>query len=118
MDTSGATNPAPEPAYQTARYDPSQFSYTFPSLTAGATYKVRLHMIEPYSWFTGTRPMNVDINGSLVLTNYDPATAAGGSFKAVIPEFSVAADSNGKIKITFIRLNGDVPCVAAIEILN
>ena len=62
--------------------------------------------------------MNVDINGTRVLTNYDPATAAGQPFKAVIPEFYVAADSDGKIGITFIRTIGDVPCVAAIEILQ
>ena len=118
MDTSGATNPAPAAAYQTVRYDPSQFSYTFPNLTAGTAYKVRLHMIEPVSSSLGTRPMNIDINGTRVLTNFDPAIAAGGGFRAVIPEFTVPADSTGKIKITFIRTNGDVPCVAAIEILN
>ena len=62
--------------------------------------------------------MNVDINGTRVLTNYDPATAAGKVFKAVIPEFTAMADTNGKISITFSRTSGDVPCVAAIEILR
>ena len=118
MDTSRATNPAPASAYQTVRYDPSQFSYVFPGLTVGAAYRVRLHMIEPFSTSFGTRPMNIDINGSRVLAAYDPAIAAGGSFKAVIPEFTIPADSAGKIKITFTRINGDVPCVAAIEILT
>jgi hypothetical protein len=79
---------------------------------------VRLHMVEPYWYFSGNRPMNIEINDSLVLSNWDPAIAAGGSYKAVIPEFTVAADNSGQIHIEFLRLNGDVPCVAAIEILN
>jgi hypothetical protein len=70
------------------------------------SYLVRLHMLEPDSAQTpGNRPTNVAINGTAVLTNWDPATEAGGILRAVIPEFTAVADGSGGngLKEKFIR---------------
>ena len=53
ITVSGITNPAPTAVYQSERYGNS--TYTFPSLTAGASYKVRLHFAELYQTATGKR---------------------------------------------------------------
>src|SRR6202011_5546913 len=66
VDTSGVTNPAPQAVYQSNRY--GTFSYVVPGLTAGASYKVRLHFAETYWTAVGQRTFNVAINGQQVLT--------------------------------------------------
>jgi hypothetical protein len=57
-----------------------------------------------------------------VLTHFDVVAAAGGAFKAVIREFLVQADVNGKIDLDFqqsgvMGVDGN-PIVNAIEVLS
>ncbi|HLY92654.1 MAG TPA: malectin domain-containing carbohydrate-binding protein, partial [Candidatus Angelobacter sp.] len=73
ISTSGVTNPAPMAVYQSERWggdsasNPAPFSYTFPNLTAGASYTVRLHFAEIFWTTAGQRKFNVAINGTQVL---------------------------------------------------
>ncbi len=97
--TSGVSNPAPQAVYQSNRY--GTFTYTIPGLTAGASYTVRLHFAETYWSQAGKRVFNVSINGQQVLNNFDILAAAGGPNKAVVKEFPVSADGNGKITMPF-----------------
>jgi hypothetical protein len=69
INVSGVTNAAPAAIYQTEHWGNS--TYTFPSLTASASYTVRLHFAELYWSAAGKRSFNVAINGSTVLTNFD-----------------------------------------------
>jgi streptogramin lyase len=108
VDISNVSNPAPQSVYQTVRY--GNFTYTIPQLTPNTNYRVRLHFNELY-WGVGStgggagsRVFNVVINGSPVLGNYDIYAAAGGANKAVIQEFVIPADAQGKIVIQFMSL--------------
>jgi hypothetical protein len=76
ITTSGAANPAPAAVYQNQRF--GNFTYTLPSLTAGAAYTVRLHFAEFIQNGPGRRTFSVAINGTTVLSNFDVFQAAGG----------------------------------------
>ena len=99
IDLSGVTNPAPASVYQSERW--GNFSYVLTGLTAGATYKVRLHFAEIYFANPGQRVFDVKINGASALSNFDIVAAAGGPNKAVVREFTPTADANGKITLDF-----------------
>ncbi|MBV9864997.1 MAG: fibronectin type III domain-containing protein, partial [Abitibacteriaceae bacterium] len=99
IDASGVVNPAPQAVYQTERY--GNMTYTFSNLTPRGSYKVRLHFTEFYWTSTGQRVFHVAINGTQVLSNFDVLAAAGGQNKAIVKEFTTAADSSGKITIQY-----------------
>jgi streptogramin lyase len=113
VNTSAATNPAPQAVYQSVRY--GNFSYTIPQLTPNANYHVRLHFNELYWNTAGSRVFNVAINGSPVLSNYDIYAAAGGANKADIQEFVVPADAQGKLTLQFTTVT-DNAMVNGIEV--
>ena len=115
INMSGVTNPAPQACYQSVRYATSPLSYTLPNLTAGASYKVRLHFAEIYYNSAGSRTFNVSINGSQVLSSFDVFATAGAKNKAIVEEFTTSADSNGKITIAMTLLK-DCPDICAIEV--
>jgi hypothetical protein len=115
INTSGVTNPAPQAVYQSNRY--GNFSYAVPGLTAGANYTVRLHFAETYWTAAGQRAFNVTINGKQVLTNFDILATAGAEYKAVVEQFTIAADSTGKITLQFTTVKDNAQ-VNGIEILS
>jgi hypothetical protein len=115
IDTSQVTNPAPQAVYQTERY--GNFSYAFPGLTAGANYTVRLHFAEVYFSAAGSRKFNVSLNGTQVLSSFDIYAAAGAKNKAIVREFTVAADSAGKITAAFANVVNNAKS-SGIEVLT
>jgi hypothetical protein len=102
--------------YQTERWGAS-FSYTFPSLTSGASYSVRLHFAEIYWTAVGQRTFNVAINSTQVLTNFDIISAAGGANKANVQQFTTTANSSGQVVVSFTSGTADAPKVSGIEII-
>jgi hypothetical protein len=113
FDTGGVSDPAPQSVYQSERW--GVFSYSFTSLTPGKSYKVRLHFSEFAVFSPGQRVFNVAINGTQRLTNYD-IVAKVGAFKGTVEEFTVPADSTGKITVDFSAVVA-FPKVSGIEIL-
>jgi hypothetical protein len=113
ITTTGVTNPAPQAVYQTNRY--GNFTYTIPSLTAGANYAVTLEFAEEYWTAAGSRLFNVLINGNQVLTNFDIFATAGGEYIAVAEQFVTAASSTGTITIQFVTVKDNAQ-VNGIEI--
>ena len=113
IDTTGLVAPAPQAVYQAERY--GNFTYTFPGLISGATYKVRLHSAETFWTATGQRRFNVLINGAQVLTNFDIIAAAGAQNKAVINEFNTVA-TGGQITIQYVTVT-DNARASGIEII-
>jgi beta-glucanase (GH16 family) len=113
ISTTGVTNPAPEAVYQTERF--GNFTYTLPGLTAGTNYNVRLHFAEFYWTQAGQRVFNVTINGKQVLTNFDIIAAAGAANKAVVEQFTAAANSSGQIVVQFTTVKDNAK-VSGIEI--
>src|SRR6266851_2495372 len=115
IDTSAVTNPAPQAVYQTNRF--GNFTYALGGLTAGANYTVRLHFAEEYWTTAGSRTFNVSINGNQVLTNFDNLATAGAEYKAVVEQFTEAADSSGRMTIQFTTVKDNAQ-VNGIEVLS
>src|SRR5215472_6060684 len=115
VDLTGVTNPAPEAVYQTNRF--GNFTYAIPGLTAAASYTVRLHFAETFWTAAGSRVFNVVINGQQVLTSFDIIGTAGAAQKAVVEQFTAAADSSGKLTIQFVTVKDNAQ-VNAIEVLS
>ncbi len=115
IDLSGVTNPAPMAVYQTGR--DGNFTYTIPGFGPGSSQTVRLHFAETFFAAAGSRVFNVKINGTQVLTNFDIFAAAGAKNKAVIEQFTEAADSSGDYVIQFISVVNNA-LVSGIEILT
>ena len=112
IDTSGATNPAPQGVYQSFRYSGGSFSYAIPNLAPNAPYLVRLHFAERDYNHAGGRLFNVAVNDIPVLTNFDIYAAAGGQNRAVVEQLAQPADASGAMTITvsavrdYAQLNG------------
>ncbi len=115
VDTTGVANAAPASVYQTCRY--GDFTYTLPNLTPGATYTVRLHFAETYFTSSGQRVCNVVINGTTVQSNLDVFAAAGGTNKALAEQFTVTADSAGKVSIHLVSVVS-LPLLSGIEVIH
>ena len=115
IDTSGATNPAPQEVYQSERW--GNMTYTIPNLVSETPYKVRLHFAEIYFSYSGGRIFNVAINGTTVLSNYDVYADSKGQYKAVVKEFIAAANESGEIVINFISLIDNAK-ISGIEIIK
>jgi hypothetical protein len=116
ISTTGVTNPAPQPVYQTERW--GQFTYTVGNLTPNHLYRVRLHFAEIFFNSSGQRQFNVAINGQQVLTNFDIFAAAGGQYKAIVEEFQAQSDSRGHIVVQFIIGAANYPKLSGIEVLS
>jgi mannose/cellobiose epimerase-like protein (N-acyl-D-glucosamine 2-epimerase family) len=114
IDLSGITDPAPADVYKSERY--GNATYTIPGLVAGNNYKVRLHMAELYQTATGKRKFNVSINGTTVLSNFDIYAVTGARYKALVREFTTAANSSGNIVITLTTVT-DNASVCGIEVI-
>ena len=115
ITTTGVTNPAPQAVYQAERY--GTVTYTFPSLTAGASYTVRLHFAELYWTATGKRKFNVLVNGTTVLSNFDIYAATGAQNKAIVKEFTTTANASGQIaiKLTTVTNNATIEGIQIIR---
>ena len=114
INTSKVGNPAPQAVYQTERV--GSFTYTIPSLTAGAGYTVNLHFAEIYWTAAGQRLFNVAINGATVLTNFDIFATAGGENVAIVETFAATATSSGTIVIQFTNGNADLAKISGIQV--
>ena len=94
-------SPTPEdqPLYQHGRAG-KDFSYAIP-VPAGL-YAVRLKFAEPKHRWMCERPMNVDLNGQQVLTDFDIVQAAKGSRRAVERTFrNIVPNADGNIVLHF-----------------
>jgi hypothetical protein len=114
VTTAGVANAAPAAVYQSERY--GNFNYTFTGMAAGSAHTVRLHFAEIYWTTPGNRLFNVAVNGGSALSNFDIFAAAGGANIAVVRDITAAADSSGKLTITFTTVRDNAK-VSAIEIL-
>jgi len=115
VSTAGVANAAPAAVYQAERY--GNFTYTLTGLSAGATYTVRLHFAEVYWSSAGARVFNVSINGAQVLTNFDIFAAAGGNFKALVRDFTAAANGSGQIVLQYSTIRDNAKS-SGLEILS
>jgi predicted alpha-1,2-mannosidase len=98
IDTSNVSNPAPQEVYQSERYS-DDFSYVY-AVPKDGRYLVRLHFAELFDNSADMRVENIEINGQMVLKDFDIFKVAGGLNKAVVKEFKdIAPDKDGNIVI-------------------
>ena len=107
----------PEAIFQSERWDDSpapEMEWDFP-VTPG-TYEVKLYFSEIWSGGQGVgiRIFDVQIEGNLVLDNYDVFADVGG-YKGVVKTFLVSSDSNLDIDFFHDTQN---PMIKAIEIIS
>jgi fibronectin type 3 domain-containing protein len=105
IDTSAASNPAPQAVYQSERYGAN--TYTIGGLTANTNYTVRLHFCENYFTASGLRVFNVSINGTSELSNFDIYATAGAIHKAVTKQYTIASDANGNIAVAYTNVTNN-----------
>jgi beta-lactam-binding protein with PASTA domain/beta-glucanase (GH16 family) len=93
--TNDVANAAPADMYRAERLGNQM--YAVGNLVPGASYNVRLHLME--SFFTGPelRQFNVLIDGQQVLTEVDPFALAGAMNTLTTQAINTVADSNGEI---------------------
>jgi diguanylate cyclase (GGDEF)-like protein len=99
--------------YRTERY--GAFQYTVAGLPPGANALIVLHFCEVHWLSPGKRAFHVDLNGSRVVSHFDPFTESGGPFIPTIRRFFATADEKGEISLDFIP-HVDNAQVAAIEV--
>jgi len=110
-DARGVSEPAPNEVYQTVRHQ--NHSYSFPDISDGS-YLVRIHFTDATP---GTdRAMDYEIEGELVLDNFNIVSAAGGSSKVIIREFPVTVSDGNGLQIQCRKDQGNDVFEAAIEI--
>jgi len=114
VSTSGVTNAAPATLYNSERY--GNHSYTFPNLSPGGSYTVRLHFAETKYSTAGARKFNVSINGAQVLTSFDIYANAGFS-NALVLDFGATASSSGQIKVDYVTVTDNAKS-SGIEVLS
>jgi len=118
INTSNVLDPAPAGVYQSGRMsNGSPLTYTIPSLTPNASYKVRLHFCDTYFSTTRSRLFNVSCNSNIELPVFDIVANSGGKNIAVIEEFTCPADSTGKLTLVFTPVTNNV-LISGIEVIS
>jgi hypothetical protein len=112
-------HPIPQAQWDSFRFLES--SYAVPNLTPGASYQVRLYFDDWYWSKVGQRVFDVDIDGDVVLKDFDiikAAADAGGDGKwlGVERDFTVTADSDGQVDISLVRGLADQPLINAVVV--
>jgi hypothetical protein len=121
VDVTGVENPAPQPVYQSELNDLTgpggSFTYTFPKLTPGTEYRIRLHFVERYFTEAGKRTFHVAVNGAAALTHFDIFAGAGARNKALVKELTGTAKTDSTLMLTFTSVT-DRALVNGIEVLE
>jgi hypothetical protein len=105
-------NTADSGLYQTERWNTGTVQYRL-SVPNG-TYNVTLKFAEIWFNTAGQRVFNTVLNGSVVDSQFDPAAAAGGAYKAIDRTYTVIV-TTGQIAIDLVPVISN-PKVSAIEI--
>jgi predicted alpha-1,2-mannosidase len=112
-------NAAPEALYQCERYG-KDFAHSF--AVPKGQYHVRLHFAEIFDNSAAQRIENIEINGQLVLKDFDIFAAASGLNKAVVKDFAhISPDANGNIVVRVLAAPGSPDQnakISGIEILE
>ncbi len=115
--TQGVQHAAPSAIYQTNRTGKT-FSYTLGGFKPNGSYIVRLQFAELDYSRKGQRQFEVTINGKAVAKNLDVLAEAGGKDKALVKDFTVAANKKGQITIAFSGGRAGNPFVSGLEVLT
>jgi hypothetical protein len=100
--------------YQTAR---SGREFTYKIAVPPGLYSVHLKFAELWLTELGKRPMNIEINGRVFWTNWDPASAAGKTGMAAdIRAEDITPAEDGKITVTITAKGPDDAILQGLEV--
>jgi hypothetical protein len=105
----------PDAVYDCERYGNSTWTF---STDPGQEVEVRLYLGNQFSGTSGAgdRQFNVSIEGTQVLTNYDPVADVGHQ-TGTMKSFTVTDDGDGNVTVVFEQGAIENPQVNAIEIV-
>jgi hypothetical protein len=116
VDFSGVTDPAPAAVYRSysrSQYGSGGIAYQLP--LPDGTYSIRLHFLNTGSGVNQNK-FNISVNNTLVQSNFDLHTQAGGvTNRAVTFTFPVTTSAGGGAKIELAAVAG-YAILSAIEI--
>ena len=93
VDTAGVTGAAPAEVYRSVRHK-SPHSYGFP--VPNGTYRLTFHFADAYQ----SRAMNYEVEGKIVLKDFDIVSKAGGVNKAYTETFEIVVSDGDGMQIT------------------
>ncbi|MBV9292037.1 MAG: PKD domain-containing protein, partial [Frankiales bacterium] len=98
---------------------PPDVQYRFP-MAPGTPVDVRLFFANNCGCTSspGSRQFNVFVNGTQVLTNYDPVTAAGGDQRGDMQKVSTTVPASGVVTVSFTHGAGDNPLINGVELVQ
>lgn len=106
-------NTQDETLYQTERTSGGPLSYNIP--IENGEHTVRLHFAEIYHTQAGSRVMIINIEDSVVLTDFDIFVDAGGANQAIIQTYVATVNDNSLDIVLSASVNQ--PKISAIEII-
>jgi hypothetical protein len=114
--TSNVPSSTPDAVFDCERYGNS--TWTFP-VNAGEEVEVRLYLGNQFSGTSdpGDRQFNVSIEGTQVLSNYDPVADVGHA-NGTMQSFTVTDDGDGNVTVVFDQGAVENPQVNAIEVVE
>ncbi len=102
------------PLYQTAKTG-REITYSF--LLPAGLYCARLKFAEMWLEEAGQRPLDIEVNGRVFYTAFDPFTAAGGKCQSIdIRAEDLTPDSSGRITIRVKAAGANEAILQGIEI--
>ena len=111
----------PVDLFATKRLDANQdapaMEWDFP-VVAGGQYEVRLYFVEMSRCAVGNRLFDVEIEGAVVLDNFDIYSEAGSACEVGIMRSHTLFAEDTNLDINFPLVNGKPSAVAGIEIIT
>ena len=114
--TADVPSSTPDGVFDCERYGNATWEF---SVDTGQEVEVRLYLGNQFSDTSepGKRQYNVSIEGTQVLTNYDPVADVGHA-TGTMKSFAVTDDGDGNVTVTFDQGAAENPQVNAIEIVE
>jgi hypothetical protein len=114
--TANVPSSTPDAVYDCERYGNSTWEF---SVDSNQEVEVRLYLGNQFSGTSepGQRDYNVSIEGTQVLSNYDPVADVGHQ-TGTMKSFTVTDDGDGNVTVTFDQGTVENPQVNAIEIVE
>lgn len=106
----------PSTVYQNVRFG-SSFSYLLRHLHPGATYVVRLHLVDDRSTARGQNVFAISVNDANAAYGVDTFALAGGANIAVTKDLTIKARADGTADVGFLATTGNVQ-LAGLEVIN
>jgi TPR repeat protein len=120
IDVSSVRSPAPEEVYQSValseKFENAKLSWSIPA--SSGNYTLRLHFTEPFENAEGKRKLDIKIQNSITLKDFDIYATTGSRFKATVLEFPVRLNEDSDVSLEIISRGKNSAIISGIELLS